>query len=56
MRVKKDDYYPCTINIPKKPNKDYEVEVALRKKTKIESTYYTSNETLQLKILSECEI
>ena len=56
MRIEKEGYYWGNIKLPKKPNKDYMVEVILRPKPKTKSFQYFSNEEINLKVISECEI
>jgi len=55
VRIEKEGFYPCKINIPKHPNKDYIIEVVLRPEP-VQSRYYTSNLKAIVAVLSECEI
>jgi len=56
LRVEKKGYYWCIVKLPKRPNKDYSIEVVLRPKPKVRSFQYFSNEENKLRIISECEI
>ncbi|MEN0045963.1 MAG: hypothetical protein AAF806_02780 [Bacteroidota bacterium] len=56
VSIEREGYHSCTIDIPRNPSNNYGAKAIMRAKPRIAAKYYISNETLILKLLSECEI
>lgn len=56
LRIEKEGYYWGAIEMPKKPSKDYRLEVILRPKPRMTSANFISNQVFPLAIISENEL